>query len=118
MMQTLQEIKKKVIQGKGDNCCVNEPLLDIDGVSKPSIQLIGRHRVKIFDKTSDWVEMIREIPQIPFLGPLLFNIFVNDLHFDLTNGEIKTFADDKQLYTCHQNADTVEDTLNSDLEIH
>ena len=93
------------------------------GVSKPSIQLIRnfltkrRQRVKIFDKTSDWVETIGGIPQGSVLRPLLFNIFVNDLHFDLTNGEINTFADDNQLYTCHQNADTVEDTLNSDLEI-
>ena len=93
------------------------------GVSKQSIQLIRnfltkrRQRVKVFDKTSDWVETIRGIRQGSVLGPLLFNIFVNDLHFDLTNGEINTFADDNQLYTCHQNADTVEDTLNSDLEI-
>ena len=30
MMRTLQEIKKNVIQGKGDYCCVNKPLLDIE----------------------------------------------------------------------------------------
>ncbi len=60
--------------------------------------------------------MNRGIPQGSVLGPLFFNIFVNDLHFDVTNGEINTFADDNQLYTSHQNADRVEDTLKSDLD--
>ena len=73
-------------------------------------------RLKCTGLSSSATKMNRGIPQGSVLGPLFFNIFVNDLHFDVTNGEINTFADDNQLYTSHQNADRVEDTLKSDLD--
>ena len=41
------------------------------------------------------------------LGPLLFNIFVNDMLYINLEFEICNFADDKTIYACDKCIDTV-----------
>ena len=38
----------------------------------------GHHRVKIRDKRSDWLQVERSVPQGSVMGPLLFNILINE----------------------------------------
>ena len=50
------------------------------------------------------------------LGPLLFNIFINDMfYFDLES-EICNFADDATIYACDKPIDTVIGKLDDDLQ--
>ena len=46
------------------------------------------------------VKIRRGIPHESILGPILFNIFVNDIFMVIEQSDICNFADDKILYSC------------------
>jgi hypothetical protein len=54
------------------------------------------------------------VPQGSVLGPLLFNIFLNDLFWILEQTDVCNFADDTTLYACHMDLNTVLKTLEHD----
>ena len=92
------------------------------GFSSTSISLMKsflfgrRHRVKISDSFSDWSIVLRGVPQGSVLGPLLFNIFVNNLHFCATEINVNSYADDNQLHFSHECLTAIETAINEDLK--
>ena len=64
-------------------------------------------RVKIGTSFSSWYELLVGVPQGSVLGPLLFNIYLNDLFFMNDSTEVCNFADDTSLYSCDKNLSTV-----------
>ena len=61
--------------------------------------LHGRmQRMKVGDTSSDWQEVKRRVPQGSVLGPMFFNIFINDLFLQIKTVQLNMYADDGQLY--------------------
>ena len=78
--------------------------LNAYGLSEDACNLIinyltnRRHRVKISGTWSHWATINHGVPQGSVLGPLLFNIFLNDLFYVNMTSEIANYADDNHLY--------------------
>ena len=60
-------------------------------------------RVKLGTTASRWYDIKKGCPQGSCFGPLLWNIFQNDMFFSILKCQLKAFADDHQLYTSGTN---------------
>ena len=59
---------------------------------------------------------MKVVPQRSILGPILFNIFMNDLSYAIDKCTLFTHADDTQLFKSAEDIDQVEHAINADLK--
>ena len=87
------------------------------GFSEESLSLMRsyfsnrQNRVKLNGVTSSWKDAVRGCPQRSSFGPLLWNIFQNDMTFIVNNASLSMYADDHQLYVKAYSVDCVEQLL-------
>ena len=74
-------------------------------------------RVKIGFVFSSYLEILRDVPQGSILGPILFNIFINDLIFSIQETEVCNFANDTTIYSCSLNYIEAAHKLSNDTHI-
>ena len=60
--------------------------------------------------------IMKVVPQRSILGPILFNIFMNDLSYAIDKCTLFTHADDTQLFKSAEDIDQVEHAINADLK--
>ena len=101
--------------------CLNHDLLiaklNAYGFSKGALKTIQSYlssrwqKVKIENHFSEWFELDTGVPQGSVLGPLLFNIYLNDLLLFIKDGEVCNFADDTTIFVCDKDLNVVKDKL-------
>ena len=70
------------------------------------------NRVKLGNTKSEWKEMTRGCPQGSSFGPLLWNLFQNDMAHHVSNdANLSMYADDHQMYTSGTDFSTVRNSL-------
>ena len=74
-------------------------------------------RVKIDDSRSDWCATTRGFPQGSILGPLLFNIYFNDIFYLNVIPDIYNYADDNITSVCNKSVAVIESTLTQGAEV-
>ena len=72
---------------------------------------LRKHGPKVGSSYSEWSEICREIPQGSILGPLFFNIFVNDIFFFVEKSGICNFAGDSTVYSCGKDIPKIKEDL-------
>ena len=66
-----------------------------------------KQRVKISSSRSDWTTLSKGVPQGSILGPLLFNILMNDLFLFIEKCNLYNYADDNSLNSSSENLSEV-----------
>ena len=100
--------------------CLNHNLLlskmEAYGFDKGALEFIQddlkgrRQRTRVNDTFSSWLVLKNGVPQGSILGPLLFNIFLNDMFYFIKDAKMANYADDNTVYTSKNN---IEDLLKS-----
>ena len=91
--------------------------LEAYGFSENSLNYIQSYlrnrlqRTNVNNNFSLWKDIFSGVPQGSILGPLMFNIYINDIFLFPDNGCLSNYADDTTLYSIGENHNTNRNIL-------
>ena len=90
------------------------------GFNNESLKLIQFYFTKRWQRTkinktfSRWIELLQGLPHGSVSGPLLFDIFLNDVFFLVDYTEVCNFADDTTFFACDKDLGSLINRLEHD----
>ena len=104
--------------------CLNHNLLlaklESYGFDKKYLKFIHEYlrerkqMTKVHNSYSTWRDVLFGVPRGSILGPLLFNIFMNDIFFFIKKTNIANYADDNTAYTFENDVASLLKTLENE----
>ena len=76
-----------------------------------------KQQIKIGNIVSTWANIQKGVPQDSILGPLLFNVFINDIFYFIKHCDLYNYADDNTLSFHSPNFDEVVNVLQQESNI-
>ena len=70
-----------------------------------------KQRTKVNNSFSKWADIKSGIPQGSIIGPLLFNIYINDIFFIVKESNLANYADDNTPYSIESNIVNILNSL-------
>jgi hypothetical protein len=111
---------------KAFDCLPHNILLDklsAYGVSSHSVSLLKsylsnrKQQIKVNSVLSDWADIQKGVPQGSILGPLLFNVFINDIFYFIKHSSLYNYADDNTLSFSSPDYDILISTLEAESQV-